>query len=142
MKKKYQLDRECPSTDLWDYKHARAHGGGRKRRRGPRLCRYTREVHEGGGGCRCSCGDSVCRRERRCCTTVLRRRGVTPRSFSRFSQGKPCRRLLLVEVSTRSALSVSEVRVQLVGTSTDKDVERITEYSESNLKTHSSCTKL
>ncbi|KYN36480.1 hypothetical protein ALC56_09441, partial [Trachymyrmex septentrionalis] len=46
--KRNQLDPEGPSTDLWDYKHARAHGGGRKRRRGPRLCRSTREVHEGG----------------------------------------------------------------------------------------------
>ncbi|KYM94250.1 hypothetical protein ALC62_15111 [Cyphomyrmex costatus] len=28
------LDLKGPSTNLWDYKHARAHGGGRKRRRG------------------------------------------------------------------------------------------------------------
>lgn len=68
--KRNQLDREGPSTDLWDYKHARAHGGGRKRRRGPRLCRSTREVHEGeGGGRRCSCGDSDSSHEGRCCLT-------------------------------------------------------------------------
>lgn len=63
-------------------------------------------------------------------TTVLRRRGATPRSFSTFSRGKPCRGLLLVEVSTRSALFVSELKEQFVGRWRDKAVERITEYSE------------
>lgn len=62
--------------------------------------------------------------------TVLRRRGATPRSFSRFSRGKPCRRLLLVEVSTRSALFVRELNVQHVSRSRNNAIERITEYSE------------
>lgn len=108
--------------------------GGQKRRRGPRLCRSTREVHEEGqgGGRRCAAmilivaaRGAVARR-----TTVLRRRGATPRSFSRFSRRKPCRRLLPVEVSTRSALFVSELIVRFMDRSTNKAVECITGYFE------------
>lgn len=63
-------------------------------------------------------------------TTVLRRRGATPRSFSRFSREKPYRSLLLVKVSTRSTLLVSELRVQFGGRSASTAIERSIEYSE------------